>query len=162
MNTIYEDHFWWVNLASWWSLPVETLRETVHCDSERNLVLPSVFLSMTFPDLSHFMITAWIPSPNYPVCLSASLVQNGDFMPVKFCDIWHFGWKTVTDSWSNTVYWQASTELNSYMCVSFSNVLNEPGVTHQRISIWNIFCPTEFNTRLKTVHTHTAVTSSTF
>ena len=46
----------------------------------------------------------------------ALLMQNYDFMSVKFCDLWHFEWKDVNEnqSYKNE---QASNELNSYnMC----------------------------------------------
>ena len=58
----------------------------------------------------------------------ASLMQNYVFMSVKFCDLWHFEWNEVIESWSYT-NWQASqVKLIQHVYVMLKHVLHKPGV----------------------------------
>ena len=45
----------------------------------------------------------WVSSlfADFPLRV-ALLMQNYDFMSVKFCDLWHFEWNDVIESWSHT------------------------------------------------------------
>ena len=111
---------WRVNLASRWScqilsqvlagLPLVSQRrnwETSHQILKVFLTFQSFFchgsqLIEIFKSLYNSLnTTSWVSIlfADFPLRM-ALLMQNYDFMSVKFSDLWHFQWNDVNESWS--------------------------------------------------------------